>query len=99
MKMNIYAIYDSCSQAIIRFEFANTDASLVRDNLNKDLYDERTKTGTPLKDLEYIRLGQVDIDNIKLIPEEPTKLDKLKLYDFKINEVGQDKEKHEEKKE
>lgn len=98
MQMNIYAVYDTCREAIIRFDFGNTDASFVRDNLNRDLYDPKTQTGTPLKDLDYIRIGRVDLDKIELIPETKVHLAKLKLYDFKVHEEGSKNEEHQEKK-
>lgn len=83
MKMNIYAVYDKCREAIVRFDFGNTDGSFVRDNLNNDLYNPDTKTGIPLKDLEYYNLGRVDLDKMEVEGHEKEKLDILKCYEFK----------------
>lgn len=84
MKLNLYAVYDNKAQALVRFGFGNNDTSFVRDNLPNDIYNAQTRSGLPLTDLEYKKIGEVDTETLVVNASEIVNVDIKNSYQFKV---------------
>lgn len=84
MKLKLFAVKDTCQDAVIRFAFGNNPSSFCRDNLAGDILSEKNPRGIPFKDLAYFEIGEVDLESLKVEPTEILKIDILKSYEFKI---------------
>lgn len=84
MKLNVYAVKDTCADALVSFRFGSNDSSFVRDNLPSDIYNAQTKRGLPLDNLAYIHIGYADTESFVIEPCEHRIVDIMNSYKFKF---------------